>query len=381
MPIFTNNESSTADGTSSVGIAINAALADAAVCACAVVDPFNVDFSTSATADSSSAVTQVIGFNDAATAAASAVAAITTTTGANLTSRAAAADAVAQSIDNAQSSTADSSAVATFTVDSFASSAANASAVAALSPVAGLAFNETANATETVEIVVVVNVTDTANSSASVAVVLDIGVFDSGVAAAADAGAAAVALELASAGAATDAVSFHTVAVYAAVSNAIARSVALLSDNKAFWTNSESEAGSTWSNVPFNSYLMHEGQLYAAGPAGLFVFNAEEDAGVDITATVKGDVTDFGVDAHKRYPSAYVAGALPAPVRLTVRTEQAVGAYDTTLQSITSVTTHRAILGRGLTGRYARMTLTNIDGADFDVKSIDVDVTKLHRHV
>lgn len=383
MTTVTNNETSTADcaGSAAPSDHVTLSLSDAAVCACAVVDPFNVDFGATDTAAFTDAVEQIIGFNDSATAAAAASAAINNVTGETRTETAVASDSAELSFANDTTDTADASDTAIFTVDSFASSTAAATDTPSLAPVAGLSLAETANATATAVIVVELDVTDTADGSDSTAVVLDIGVTDGGVAAAAEGVSTSVDFETSSTAAATDAMIAQTVAVYAVVSSAIARAMASLDSSTAFWSNSESDAAATWSNVPFNSFAMHEGQLYAAGPGGVYVFGADDDVGSDIVASLTSDAMDFGTDLRKRYPSAYIAGALPSPMRVTITTEHATGAYDTITQTTTGATNHRAILGRGMTGRYARATLTNIDGSDFDVKSVEIAVHNLHRRV
>lgn len=381
--VVENADPSVADCTNAVALAITPTGLAETACACDALDPFDVTVSVADTAASTDAVVQIIGFNDSTTAAATATASIAQTTGAGLTTTAAESETVALSIDSAQSATADSSAAAAFTVDTPVSSTAAATDAITGSVTKGAAATDTAAATDAAVVVVTVNVTDTANSTATNSVVLDVGVTDTGGAADAASVTTAVSMEVSATAAATDALSTHLVATLALTSSAVARAVATIVDTTYpnFWMNTETEAGATWSNVPFNSYAMHEGQLYAAGPAGLYVFGVDKDAGSNITAEVVGDLTDFGDEHLKSYPSAYIGAASAGPLRLTLTTERASGSYDSIDKTTLGATNHRVILGRGLTGRYVRVALTNIDGKNFDGKTVDLAVTKLHRRV
>ncbi len=144
------------------------------------------------------------------------------------------------------------------------------------------------------------------------------------------------------------------------------------------WANSKRMASAVWKQMPYESFAMHQGALLAAGPDGVYLMSGTSDGGAAIRASIKGDLTDLGSDKRKVFDAATANGKVSAPVRFGVETEMGEFQYQTHLPSSQYPMTHRAAIGRGLTGRSVRFSFNNnapgSEGAYFSLRDIQVGV-------
>jgi hypothetical protein len=187
-----------------------------------------------------------------------------------------------------------------------------------------------------------------------------------------------------SSGSAAEATTQHVVGTLSIASSAAVSSAPFFPrTGGAFWANTEKLASATWDQVPFDSYIMHQGQLLAAGDAGLYKFGGDTDAGTQINAKVRSDLTDFDSAMKKCFEVATVGATSSAPFRITVTTEMGSFVYQTRKPSAMFPTNHLAPIGRGLVGRYVRMEIDNqvagFEGSDFSVNDVSIRVGETTR--
>lgn len=142
----------------------------------------------------------------------------------------------------------------------------------------------------------------------------------------------------------------------------------------AIWANSERMATTIWKQTPYESFVMHGDELLAAGADGIYAFSATASESAPIVAKVVGDLSDFGSEKKKTFDSVTMAGTASGPLRVRVETEMGSYWYETHLPSAAYPKTHRAPIGRGLTGRYVRFELDNqatgSEGATFAMSDV-----------
>lgn len=313
-----------------------------------------------------------IGYNASSTANAVATATAPISTSENVVSSAHAVSAAVVVREATATSTAEATATAAYTVDTLAVSSVNAVATAAPQTARTELVVESAAAVAAVQLGQDAAVTSTAAAVSAATLAIDAAETATAAASATAAPATIVAVAVVSEGVATATPLAQMETTVKLHSRGVASSSASVVDPnaQAFWTNTETMAPATWAQVPFNSYAMYDGTLFAAGPDGLFTFGGDLDAGAPIAARVQGDFTDFG-DAHmKRVETAYANGVAADRLRLELATRKSKQSYDSHLPSSSAPTNHRFTLGRGMTGTNMRFTLTNPNGAFFDLKSI-----------
>jgi hypothetical protein len=140
------------------------------------------------------------------------------------------------------------------------------------------------------------------------------------------------------------------------------------------WTMpTDTFAMSRWAGLPFNSIAEIDGKLYAASGDGLYRLDrAVADAGgIEVDASIRGGLTDFG-DPSLKHASYYYLGYQSAgTMRVTVGyipagVEQSAS-YQMPARVANDPVPGRTKLGRGMRSLYWRVTLENVEGADFTI--------------
>ncbi|HQR22105.1 MAG TPA: hypothetical protein PKV98_14635 [Burkholderiaceae bacterium] len=146
----------------------------------------------------------------------------------------------------------------------------------------------------------------------------------------------------------------------------------------ALWANSERMALALWQQTPYESFVMHKGELLAAGADGIYRFSSTATEAADVIASVVGDLSDYGSEKKKVFDAVTMAGTTGGPLRVRVETEMGSYWYETHLPSAAYPKTHRAPVGRGLTGRYVRYEIDNQatghEGAAFSLSDVTARV-------
>lgn len=140
--------------------------------------------------------------------------------------------------------------------------------------------------------------------------------------------------------------------------------------------------GLTNYSVAFNSFAVFNGVTLAANAIGIFALTGDTDNGAIISARAKAGQTDFGDSRHKRVKTAYVGLRTRGEMVLRVTADEG-DEYEYPVISTGSADLHteRVKLGRGLKGRYWQPEIANVNGADFDLDSIELVPELLSRRV
>jgi hypothetical protein len=148
--------------------------------------------------------------------------------------------------------------------------------------------------------------------------------------------------------------------------------------------NTRTMAASEYQNYSFNSFSKIGQVYYGAKDDGIYRLGGATDDGEPINALVQSGLMDFGTSHYKSIPAVYLGvmsdGALALRV---VTTEQGVRTENWYSSNINNdlAASDRIVLGKGLRSRYWEFTLTNVDGADFDVHQIEMIPVVLERRL
>lgn len=148
--------------------------------------------------------------------------------------------------------------------------------------------------------------------------------------------------------------------------------------------NTETTAGSWYQNFDFESIAQPPGKVLAVGPDGLYELTGATDSGAQVNATVQSGFTDFGDSHTKRVDAVYFGYTSQGRISLTTEVRESgtpPATYLLEQRDATAPRNSRVTPGKGLSGRYWRMTIRNVDGADFEVHDAAVDIAISTRRV
>lgn len=142
------------------------------------------------------------------------------------------------------------------------------------------------------------------------------------------------------------------------------------------WTASTDTWGmSEWRDLPWLTGIAWDGALLGVADDGLYLLDADDDAGADISAWVETGLSDFGSPLLKRASNAYVGLTADGPLGLDVWVTSADG--ETTCSYVidqpgSAAAPAKIHLGKGLLSRYWRFLMNNQAGAGFTVHDFRV---------
>jgi hypothetical protein len=139
---------------------------------------------------------------------------------------------------------------------------------------------------------------------------------------------------------------------------------------------------SAYENYPFNAFARFNGVYLGASAQGVFALTGADDDGAAIDATVRLGKLDCSTSHMKRVERCYVGYRADGDLVLSVAADEGtVASY--ALASNASTTLHgaRVVLAKGVSGRYWQFTLTNTDGADFQLDALEAVPAVLARRV
>lgn len=152
----------------------------------------------------------------------------------------------------------------------------------------------------------------------------------------------------------------------------------------AWLMNTETAAASWYDNFDFESIAQPPGKVFAVGPDGLYELTGDMDSSEQIDAEVVSGLTDFGVAQTKRVEEMFFGYTSDGIVSVTAEAyESGHSPYTYMLEqrAANAPRNSRVTLGKGLWGRYWRMTVRNVSGADFEINDATVDIAVSSRRV
>lgn len=150
--------------------------------------------------------------------------------------------------------------------------------------------------------------------------------------------------------------------------------------------NTQNNAVTEYDQVPYNSMANTGiGEYAACAGDGIYSMEGGLDDAANIDAYITTGMTNFGESKFKRVDRAYVAMSNDGPMVLKVITRNALGTltedwYELEKTSDT-LRTDRIKLGKGLKSHYWQFTLSNKNGADFDLSELNFKQIKLSRRI
>lgn len=149
--------------------------------------------------------------------------------------------------------------------------------------------------------------------------------------------------------------------------------------------NTETSALSHYTNFGFESLVqLPDGRVLAAGPAGLFLLGGNTDSGVPINASITTGFMEFKTAQTKRLESMYFGYTSGGQTSVRVEVAEPVPRQHTYLLETRPVggpKTTRVRFGKGLFGRYWRLTFQNTAGSAFEVHDMSTDMAASARRI
>lgn len=128
-----------------------------------------------------------------------------------------------------------------------------------------------------------------------------------------------------------------------------------------------------FTNYNFNSYANFNGKQLAASANGLYqVCCGDDDDGTDIDAYFTLGPSDLGISNPKRVDYVYANIDSSSDMTLKVNTDDKYYILYDVLVSSNGLQRDRVRLAKGARGWYWKWTFSNVDGADFEVNSIQI---------
>lgn len=148
--------------------------------------------------------------------------------------------------------------------------------------------------------------------------------------------------------------------------------------------NTETGGLSTYTNYGYNSLAAYDGVLYATSNEGVFEIASDTDTDSRfIAAHLKTGFLDFQQDNTKRLSDIFL-GHVGGQLEFAVETydgPQEVYTYAVEEREIDAPRNNRLKVGRGLSSRYWRFEIQNIDGANFQIYDVTAEVALSKRRL
>jgi len=145
-----------------------------------------------------------------------------------------------------------------------------------------------------------------------------------------------------------------------------------------------------WDNWQFTDMLQIDGKIFAAGPNGLMLMDADSDNGRPIAARVQYGFSELagqdndGATLKKRVPHILAGYTAQQPLQLTCETygqNWPVYRYTMPAAPAAQPINNRITIGKGLNARYWRFAIENTQGGDFTLHSLEAEVLYAQRRL
>lgn len=140
---------------------------------------------------------------------------------------------------------------------------------------------------------------------------------------------------------------------------------------------------SLYTNFSFESVAHIGGNTFAVDGDGIYLVSGDQDLGAQIDASMESGLMDFKIMSKKRLENVYF-GYDGGPLKVTIEAYDATGdaaSFTMPAKNATSSTSNRIKLAKGVVSWYYRLTVKNLNGADFNVDNVDFDVAISSRKI
>ncbi len=129
-------------------------------------------------------------------------------------------------------------------------------------------------------------------------------------------------------------------------------------------------------DFPFDQVLRFGTRHFGVRPDGIYELTGDTDNGSPIAATVKTFQTDFEATNYKRVPYVYLFGRFGGGVAVGAQANEGTEhSFPAPAIHGTGVQAVRAKIAQGLKGNTWSFTISNTDGASFDIERVEALIT------
>lgn len=138
----------------------------------------------------------------------------------------------------------------------------------------------------------------------------------------------------------------------------------------------------TYEQYPYNSFAEFNGMYLAAGPGGLYqIETGDLDGAAPILSSILTGELTLSSEQQKRVVSIYVGMRSENALSFSVTTdENETASYPVDPYNVAVIKARRAIVGKGLRGKYWQFGVKN-DGGDFGIDSISITAVPTSRRI
>lgn len=148
----------------------------------------------------------------------------------------------------------------------------------------------------------------------------------------------------------------------------------------AWLLNTEGGGVSKYSNYDFHSLVEWNGSYYAASENGIYELGGDTDDGADIGATLTFGVTDLGSELMTRLGTVVLDLRAAGNLQLHVTVDGEDETYSYTVEPLRAGLHPVPVpTGRELRSRNWQFSLTNVQGADFDINALTFTPHRVNR--
>src|SRR5690606_22124704 len=141
---------------------------------------------------------------------------------------------------------------------------------------------------------------------------------------------------------------------------------------------------SRYTQYPFNSFAKIGGRYMGCAPDGLYWLEGDDDDGTPIPAKIRLGMDNLGSRRIKHMPECYIGYTSDGVLLLKAVFSNEEGGLNMAIyrlkpRAAATLREHRFELGRGLKAVDWDFDIENVDGADFDLRSVEFHVLNTAR--
>lgn len=146
--------------------------------------------------------------------------------------------------------------------------------------------------------------------------------------------------------------------------------------------NLEDEGVTEYTNFAFNSFACFNGHYIAANGSGIYELAGDNDAGEDIDAVFRTPQEDANVPYLKRPEDCYIGAKSDDDLAVSVLIDGNVEYEASNISGRSEeIVTRKSKIGKGTKSRYWAVQVENVNGCDFAVETMELNLKAVTRKV
>lgn len=148
-------------------------------------------------------------------------------------------------------------------------------------------------------------------------------------------------------------------------------SAALAATFAAWIVNTRTRGAAEYSGYDFTGLARHQKRYFGCNENGIFELTGKTDDGDPIQASATSGVSTAGTDYAKHFPYAYFETRCDGELEFLLTADPSA----TAITTVYPVEQNRIGLSKGVRGKHVQIGVRNVDGSDFDLARIVLDVS------